>query len=144
MKFKIIAVIFCLIASCKEESSPKYKWISKEVRATAYNSTVAQTSGNPHITAFGDSLIPGKKYIAVSRDLEHIGLTYNTPVKINGLEGTYLVKDRMHDRKRNQIDVYMGTDIKAALKFGRKHVLIEYRVEIIDSTELANSKNPQD
>lgn len=139
--FQIIAIVLYVFVSCKENDEPNYKWISKEVKATAYNSTVTQTNSNPHITAFGDSLIPGKKYIAVSRDLERLGLAHNTLVKIEGLEGTYLVKDRMHARKRNQIDVYMGTDIKAALQFGRKHVTIQYRVEIPDSTKTEEIKN---
>ncbi|WP_455169438.1 3D domain-containing protein [Aegicerativicinus sediminis] len=139
--FQIIAIVLYVFVSCKENDEPNYKWITKEVKATAYNSTVTQTNSNPHITAFGDSLIPGKKYIAVSRDLERLGLSHNTLVKIEGLEGTYLVKDRMHARKRNQIDVYMGTDIKAALQFGRKHVTIQYRVEIPDSTKTEEIKN---
>ncbi|WP_228851505.1 3D domain-containing protein [Aegicerativicinus sediminis] len=139
--FQIIAIVLYVFVSCKENDEPNYKWITKEVKATAYNSTVTQTNSNPHITAFGDSLIPGKKYIAVSRDLERLGLAHNTLVKIEGLEGTYLVKDRMHARKRNQIDVYMGTDIKAALQFGRKHVTIQYRVEIPDSTKTEEIKN---
>ena len=142
--FKLLGLLFVIVISCKDNSEPKYEWISKEVRATAYNSTVGQTNANPHVTAFGDSLIPGKKYIAVSRDLERLGLSHDTPVKIEGLEGTSLVKDRMHGRKRNQIDVYMGTDIKAALQFGRKHVTIQYRVEIPDSTNLKNPKNQPD
>ena len=139
--FQIIAIVLYVFVSCKENDEPNYKWITKEVKATAYNSTVTQTNSNPHITAFGDSLIPGKKYIAVSRDLERLGLSHNTLVKIEGLEGTYLVKDRMHARKRNQIDVYMGTDLKAALQFGRKHVTIQYRVEIPDSTKTEEIKN---
>ena len=140
--FKIVAILLYVCAACKDVEEPQFQWVSKEVKATAYNSTVTQTNENPHVTAFGDSLIPGKKYIAVSRDLERLGLSHNTPVKIEGLEGTYLVKDRMHARKRNQIDVYMGTDIKAALQFGRKRVVIQYRVEIPDSTKTDSAKSP--
>ena len=57
-----------------------------------------------------------------------MGLDYNTPVKIEGLEGIYLVKDRMHSRWKNKIDIYMGTDVKAAKHWGRRKVTIHYGV----------------
>jgi len=101
-----------------------------EVTATAYNSLAYQTSSNPHITAFGDSLKPGLNYIAVSRNLLKEGLTHNTLVKIEGLEGTYLVKDKMNKRWWNRIDIYMGTDVKAAKNWGKRKVNISYRVKI--------------
>ena len=105
-----------------------YTWYPLKVTATAYNSVASQTNSNPHITAFGDSLKPGMKYIAVSRDLYRLGLKHNTPVKIDGFEGVYWVKDRMHYRWKNKIDIYMGIDIKAAKEWGRKKVAIEYGV----------------
>lgn len=99
-----------------------------EVTATAYNSVVNQTDNDPHITAFGDSLKPGMKYIAVSKDLLTKGLKHNTPVKIDGFKAIYFVKDKMHARWKNKIDIYMGTDVKAAKKWGRKKVKIEYGI----------------
>ena len=105
-----------------------FNWNSRTVTATAYNSLVYQTDADPHITAFGDSLKPGLKYIAVSRDLQRLGLKHNTPVIIEGLEGVYLVKDRMHSRWTNRIDVYMGVDVKAAKEWGRRRVCIDYGV----------------
>ena len=101
-----------------------------EVTATAYNSLAYQTSSNPHITAFGDSLKPGLRYIAVSRDLLKKGLSHNALVKVEGLEGVYLVKDKMNRRWRNRIDIYMGTDVKVARAWGRRKVNISYRVDI--------------
>ena len=98
------------------------------VTATAYNSTTTQTSSNPHITAYGDSIYPGLKYIAVSRDLVLKGLKHNTPVIIEGFNGIYLVKDRMHHRWRNKIDIYMGLNIKAAKEWGRRKVCIDYGI----------------
>tara|TARA_R110000868_G_scaffold56488_2_gene174753 strand:- start:457 stop:822 length:366 start_codon:yes stop_codon:yes gene_type:complete len=112
--------------SCEEDFEDKYIWHSLKVTATAYNSVENQTNSNPHITAFGDSLKPGMKYIAVSNDLIKKGLKHNTPVKIDGFDGIYFVKDRMHSRKKNHIDIYMGVDIKAAKTFGRKRVSIHY------------------
>ena len=68
------------------------------------------------------------KSVAVSRDLIRLGLKHNTPIKIEGLNSIYLVKDKMHQRKRNQIDIYMGVDVKKAKKWGVKRLKIKYGV----------------
>ncbi len=126
----LIAISMCLsFFNCKDDELSSYEWKSLEVTATAYNSLSYQTNDNPFITAFGDSLKPGVRYIAVSRDLLKLGLTHNTLVQVEGLEGTYLVKDKMHYRWRNKIDIYMGTDVKLAKEWGRRKVNISYRVE---------------
>ncbi len=134
MKLKIFYMcIILLFISCKtDENLPEdeYYWNSIIVTASAYNSTKAQTHGNPNLTAFGDTLQPGMKYIAVSRDLLKKGLKHNTPVVIEGFDGFYLVKDKMHKKWRNKIDIYMGNDIEAARKWGRKKVCIDYRLPI--------------
>lgn len=131
MKIKFVIILFLLI-SCKKKLKDSYvenyTWHSLEVTATAYNSVVNQTDNDPHITAFGDSLKPGMKYIAVSKDLLTKGLKHNTPVKIDGFKAIYFVKDKMHARWKNKIDIYMGTDVKAAKKWGRKKVKIEYGI----------------
>ena len=127
IKFFFTLSLFVWNSGCTMFNDP-FTWKPLEVTASAYNSLAYQTSSNPHITAFGDSLKPGLKYIAVSRDLQALGLDYNTPVKIEGLEGTYLVKDRMHSRRKNKIDIYMGTDVKAAKHWGRRKVTIHYGV----------------
>ena len=96
MKCRILicSVSALLLYNCKKDIKPKdiYDWKTIEVIATAYNSLTYQTNSNPQITAFGDSLKPGLKYIAVSRDLLKIGLKHNTPVKIEGFDSIYLVK----------------------------------------------------
>ncbi|MFT4611861.1 MAG: 3D (Asp-Asp-Asp) domain-containing protein [Glaciecola sp.] len=130
-----IVIIGLVVFSCKKEEQNPYEWKSIKVTATAYNSLAYQTSSNPHITAFGDSLKPGLKYIAVSRDLLKNGLAHNTLVKVEGLQGTYLVKDKMNRRFRNKIDLYMGTDVKAAKKWGIRKVSISYRIEIQNEVE---------
>lgn len=99
---------------------------SLKVTASAYNSVKAQGSGNPSISAWGDHLKPGMKAIAVSRDLIKMGLKHNTKVKIEGLPGTYLVKDKMNKRWKRKIDIYMGTDIKAARQWGKRKVTISW------------------
>ena len=131
IKLKIVCILFIgIIFSCTTENRKKYEWKSLRVTATAYNSLAYQTNSNPSITAFGDSLKPGLKCIAVSRDLQRLGLKHNTFVTIEGLDGIYLVKDKMHSRWKNRIDVYMGVDVKAAKNWGRKKVTINYRVEV--------------
>jgi 3D (Asp-Asp-Asp) domain-containing protein len=113
-------------------SGAKYEWKTIKVTATAYNSTKSQTEGDPFIGAFGDSLKPSVKSIAVSRDLFRSGLKHNTFVTIEGLKGIYLVKDKMHSRWNNKIDIYMGTDIISAKRWGRKKVNIHYRIKTKD------------
>lgn len=120
-----------LLASCKNsmEQEDPYHWHPLTVTATAYNSTPAQTSyEHPAITAWGDSIKPGVKWIAVSRDLLKNGLSYNTLVKIDTFKGVYIVKDKMHPRWRNRIDIYMGKDIKKAREWGRRKIEIKYGI----------------
>lgn len=114
-----------------------YEWIPMEVTATAYNSVSWQTSSeHPKITAWGDSIKPGVKWIAVSRDLLRKGLRHNTMVKIDNFDGIYLVKDKMHYRWRNRIDIYMGENIQKAREWGRRKVQIEYAVPKDTITQL--------
>ena len=97
----------------------------KEVTATAYNSVNSQTKeGDPTLTAWGDTLKPGMKAIAVSRDLIDDGLTHGTEVTIEGLPGTYIVRDKMNKRWNDKIDIYMGLDIEAAKQWGKRTVTI--------------------
>jgi 3D (Asp-Asp-Asp) domain-containing protein len=128
LKIKIYIILLLVFGCAKKTDSfeKHYSWHPIKVNATAYNSVVSQTNNNPNITAFGDSVKPGMKYIAVSSDLYRLGLKHNTPIKIDGFEVVYWVKDKMHARWKNKIDIYMGIDIKAAKKWGRKKIDIEY------------------
>lgn len=128
-RFTLIFLLL-LFLGCEEEPAPKYEWKTIRVTSTAYNSTKRQTDGNPFIGAFGDSLKPEVKSIAVSQDLYRMGLKHNTFVTIEGLKGIYLVKDKMHERWKNKIDIYMGTDIISAKRWGRKKVNIHYRIKV--------------
>ncbi len=119
----------CGFPSSPEEEIPLEIWDSIMVTASAFNSTRAQTgTGNPRLTAWGDTIEPGMNVIAVSRDLIKRGLTHNTSVKIEGLDGVFLVKDKMHYRWNNKIDIYMGEDVQKARKWGRKKVKIYYQI----------------
>jgi len=97
------------------------------VTATAYTSHVNQTDSTPNIAAWGDRLKPGMKVIAVSRDmLDVYGLKHRSKVRIKGLNGEYLVLDKMNKRWKKKIDIYMGKDLKKAFKWGRKKVELQW------------------
>lgn len=118
--FSLMTLI--LVSSC---SKPDTKSI--EVVATAYNSVRAQTADDPSITAWGDTLVPGMKAVAISRDLLDSGLHYNMNVTIDGLEGKYKVLDKMNRRWVKKIDIYMGMNVLKAREWGKQNVTIRYR-----------------
>ena len=130
MKRLTVVFLFSLLYSCNQPKvDNSFTWECMNVRASAYNSLANQTSSNPFITAFGDSIKPGDNYIAVSRNLLRDPLKENTIVSIEGLDSLYIVKDKMNRRYWNTIDVYMGLDVKAARKWGRRNVTICYQVK---------------
>ena len=77
--------------------------------------------------AVGDTLVSGMNAVAVSRDRVGAGVTGGAAVRIDGLEGSWYVRDKMHARWRNKIDVYMGEDREAALQWGRRKVEIHWQ-----------------
>lgn len=123
---RAICLSLCLyLFACDEKpASPERKQLT--VTATAYNSLPDQTYGDPNETAWGDRLEPGMKAIAVSRDLIDMGLDHQTAVKIEGLEGEYLVLDKMASRWQKRIDIYMGEDVEAAMAWGKRTVVISW------------------
>jgi 3D (Asp-Asp-Asp) domain-containing protein len=114
-------IILLTLSAC---SNPETK--SLEVTATAYNSVKAQTANDPSIAAWGDTLKPGMKSIAISRDLLDSGFYHNMEVTIDGLEGTYKVLDKMNRRWTRKIDIYMGTDVAKAREWGKQEVTIRW------------------
>ncbi len=100
---------------------------SLEVTATAYNSLPSQTQGDPEIGAWGDRLDPDVQTIAVSRDLLSLGLTHNTEVEIDGMKGSWLVRDKLNRRFTKRIDIFMGKDLQAAKEFGKQTVTIRWQ-----------------
>ena len=128
-----VILILLFFINCNERVEEECNIKMFQVTATAYNSLEYQTSSNPHITAFGDSLIPGMRYIAVSRDLLDSGLVHNVKVKLEGFDSLFTVKDKMNRRWRKRIDIYMGIDVKKAKKWGKKEINIEYCIPIKDS-----------
>jgi len=125
----ICATFSCYYSYAQQHIDPKdYIWVEKDVKASAYNSTKAQTLGDPSIGAWGDKLVPGMKAIAISRDLIKLGISRNTPFKIEGFPGYYLVKDKMSARYKNKIDLYMGVNIQKAREFGVQNLKVQYGI----------------
>jgi 3D (Asp-Asp-Asp) domain-containing protein len=117
-----LAAALTLVA-CDRGPGPQ----SMEVTATAYTMREAETKkGNIGLAAWGDQLEPGMKSIAVSRDLIDEGLGHMTEVRLEGLEGTYIVRDKMNKRWEKKIDIFMGTDVKAAREWGKRKVTIHW------------------
>jgi len=116
--FSILLLTFSLEARSEQ---------SLRVTASSYTSHKNQCQGNPTIGAWGDRLKPEIKSIAVSQDLLGKGLHRGKKVKIVGLKGTYIVKDKMHSKWRNKIDIYMGYDRGRAIRWGRRSVTIRWK-----------------
>ncbi len=118
-------LLFFGLTQCREPKAPRYEHCL-DVTATAYNSLRWQTWGNPNETAWGDTLKPGMRAIAVSRDLLDSGLTHNRKVYIRELNDTFIVKDKMHRRWRKKIDIYFGLNRDSARAWGRRKVTVEW------------------
>jgi len=111
-------IVPVLLAGCGSDER------SMQVTATAYPTHPADTDRTPNLAAWGDTLKPGMKAIAVSRDLIDAGLGHGQEVRIDGLDGTYVVLDKMHSRWKKKIDIYMGKNRKKARKWGKQPVTI--------------------
>lgn len=120
---------FILLSFACQDEKPNPTFKELKVSATAYNSLSWQTDReSPNVGAWGDSLKPSMKVIAVSRDLIDSGLVHNTKVIIEELNDTFIVKDKMHRRWKRKIDVYMGIDIKKARAFGKRELSIKWQL----------------
>ncbi len=112
-----------LIGACNRGPGPQ----SMELTASAYTLRASETKDYaPGIAAWGDKLEPGMKAIAVSRDLIDEGLGHMTEVRIEGLEGTYIVRDKMNKRWEKKIDIFMGMDVERAREWGKRTVTIHW------------------
>lgn len=131
----VLVVVAAIAAACATYTSapapvePPITPTTLVVSATAYNSVPAQTDSDPTVTAHGVRLRPGMQVIAVSRDLEAMGMAHGTRVQIEGLPGEWTVVDRMAARWRRRIDVYMGLDLAGARQFGRREVELRWSPE---------------
>lgn len=89
------------------------------VRATMYTVSEGQTDSTPLVTASGYKLHPSnpKKHriIAVSRDLKR-KFKFGEKVRVEGVgkySGIYYVRDVMHSRWTNKIDILINPEDKA-------------------------------
>ena len=84
---------------------------SQKVWVTAYSSTPEETDDTPFVTAMGTKVRDG----IIATNL----LPFGTKVKIPKLFGNkvFVVEDRMHRRKQNNVDVWMDSK-EDALEFG--------------------------
>jgi len=109
--------------SCEDKSR------QLQVTATAYTSSARETDSTPTIAAWGNKLKPGMRVLAVSRDLLAMGLTQGTLVNVEGLDGDFIVLDKMNKRWEKKIDLYMGNDRNAAIQWGKRKVNICWRYQ---------------
>lgn len=119
----LLLSLLLLVSACASLGPSGQKLV---VTATAYNAVPEQTDGHPELGAWGDRLRPGVRAIAVSPDLVALGLVRNSRVRIEGLRGEYRVLDKMPSRWRRRIDIFMGTDRRAARSWGKRRVRIEW------------------
>lgn len=123
----LLALAFCLPHDPGAADARVPRVRSVVVDATAYNSLPEQTGDDTTLSASGHRLEPGMRAIAVSADLARMGLVHGRKVRIDGVDGVWVVRDRMPERWRRRIDVYMGEDVEAALAFGRRRVRITWQ-----------------
>ena len=87
------------------------------VKVTAYTARVCETDSTPTITASNKRVREG--YVALSRDLEkRYNLRFGDRVLIKKI-GIFEFQDRMHRRKKRQVDIYMNS-LSKAKEFGVK------------------------
>lgn len=108
----------------------------KVVTVTAYTSRVAETDKTPllpyceqlgELQLDEDGFNPAERAIAVSKDLmrDH-NLKCGTVVYITGLNGAWVVKDKLNDRIKNTVDIWYGKDRTSAKRFGRRNLEIAW------------------
>ena len=127
MRNALIALVLGLLLPVPWALAKVPRVRSVVVDATAYNSHPEQTGDDPNLSASGVRLEPGMRAIAVSPDLVALGLVHGRKVRIDGLRGEWVVRDRMPARWKRRIDVYMGEDVGAARAFGRRRVRIHWQ-----------------
>lgn len=119
MKFYMLAILL-LIPSLGEAIEVKTRPFTKNmlmVTVTAYTPSVEECDSTPTITASNKKVQVG--YIALSRDLEkRFNFKFGDKLFLIG-QGYLEFQDRMHYRKRRQIDIFMWSKIEA-LEFGRQ------------------------
>ena len=109
--------------SIKPEPKPEPTIISRyqkefKVTVTAYTLSADETDDTPTIAAWGDHLKPTDKVVALSRDLEKLGLKHRSKVYVPGY-GKATVLDRMNKRWKMKVDILLPTK-KEAFAWGKQ------------------------
>lgn len=119
------------ILSVKESNMEKKtnRVSEKEVWVTAYSSTPEETDSTPFETAMMTNVRDG--IVAVNF------LPFGTKIKIPKLFGDkiFIVEDRMHERKKNFVDVWMPSK-EAAKEFG----IVKTNIVIVEYPSVAISR----
>lgn len=102
------------------------------VTATIYHADLTQCNTEYWITASGikiDTLNPIKhRWIAVSRDLEKLGFTFNTKICVEGagnLDGEWTIQDRMNKRWKKRIDFLVNKSRKGGKWYNVKIYILK-------------------
>ncbi|MFW9899769.1 MAG: hypothetical protein ACFFDY_00600 [Candidatus Thorarchaeota archaeon] len=134
-------------------SSPNEQlYVKIRLKITAYSSEISQTDSEPYIGAWANKVRKGM--IAVSRDLEKIGITNGTPIVIKYKKGDIhgIILDKMGEYKTtkkrkikiiNTLDIWMETR-EEALKWGVKYLPVEVPLNCINFDELIKLDNNYD
>lgn len=122
-------------------------YINLTLKVTAYSSEICQTDSDPNIGAWNNRV--NKKMVAVSRDLEKIGLTNGVPIIIEGYEHiNTMILDRMGVDKtikgekikiEKTLDIWMESK-EEALKWGVKFCNIKVPIKYINITKLITKR----
>ena len=120
---------------CNPDPDPLFSQDSAQQHKTLRVKAMAYTScsvGKKHAKravrgAWGDTLSPGIKAVAVSRDLLDMGLDHGDVISIEGLPGQYKVLDVMHSRHAKTIDIFYGNDDCGATQWGKRTLNITWQ-----------------
>ena len=111
----LIAIVFLIIAIVMQVRIVMGASYIMAVTVTAYSPSVDETDSTPYITASNQRVRDG--ICALSRDIEkQFKLKFGDLIHLEGI-GTCEFQDRMHKRKRRQVDLFMWWK-RAALRFG--------------------------
>lgn len=123
-------------------------YVNIKLQVTAYNSEINQTDSDPNTGAWNNRVRPGM--IAVSRDLEKIGLTNGVPVIIEDydhIETVILDKMNTHKTVRGKrikieksLDIWMKSK-KEALEWGVKFCNVKIPIKYINIEALMAMAN---
>ncbi len=127
-------------------------YVKIRLKITAYSSEVSQTDSAPHIGAWANKVRKGM--IAVSRNLEKIGITNGVPIIIKYKKGDIhgVILDKMGKYKTtkkgkikiiNTLDIWMETR-EEALKWGVKYLPVEVPLSCINFDKLIKLDNNYD